>query len=157
MRPIASSAPVRFPGITRAHDIQSWVRASRASRLIPAALTVLAIFAAAGCGEDEGSAGRTVTTAAGEPVDVIGTEYAFDPSTVIVEGGGPIEIRLDNQGALAHNLTLFDGDSEVGGTPTFQGGESETAEVDLEPGAYEMICTVGDHEALGMVGELEVR
>lgn len=121
--------------------------------LLPAAMAI-----ASGCGEEENAAGRTVTTGAGEPVEVVGTEYAFDPSTVVVEGGGgPIEITLDNQGSLAHNLMVFDGESEVGGTSTFQGGESDTAEVDLDPGTYEMICTVSDHEALGMVGELEVR
>jgi uncharacterized cupredoxin-like copper-binding protein len=27
----------------------------------------------------------------------------------------------------------------------------------LEPGTYEMLCTVGDHAQLGMKGELTVR
>ncbi len=27
----------------------------------------------------------------------------------------------------------------------------------LEPGNYEMVCTVGDHAELGMTGELEVQ
>lgn len=129
--------------------------------LVRALLTPLllaAVAVASGCGGEEDEAGRTVTTGAGDPVEVVATEYAFDPSTVVVEGGGgPIDITLDNQGSLAHNLMVFEGDSEIGGTSTFQGGESDTAEVELSPGTYEMICTVSDHEALGMVGELEVR
>jgi plastocyanin len=129
----------------------------RGRQALAAALALLATAPAAGCGgEDPGTQGTT-TTAAGEAVEVVGIEYAFDPSTVVVEEPGPVEITLDNQGALAHNLTLFDGETEVGGTTTFQGGESDTTAVELGPGTYEMICTVGDHEALGMVGELEVR
>lgn len=129
----------------------------RGRRALAAALTLLATAPVAGCGGEEAAGGGTTTTAAGEAVEVVGTEYAFDPSTVVMEEPGPVEITLDNQGALAHNLTLFDGETEVGGTTTFQGGESDTTEVELGPGTYDMICTVGDHEALGMVGELEVR
>jgi plastocyanin len=129
----------------------------RGPRALAGALALLAIASMAGCGEEESTAGGTSTFEAGAAVEVVGTEYAFDPTSVVVEGGGPLEITLVNQGSLAHNLTVFDGEAEVGGTSTFQGGESDTTEVELEPGSYEMICTVGDHEALGMVGELEVR
>jgi uncharacterized cupredoxin-like copper-binding protein len=44
----------------------------------------------------------------------------------------------------------------VGGTPTFQGGRTRTAWIKLQLGSYRMVCTVGDHEDLGMVGTLEV-
>jgi plastocyanin len=130
----------------------------RAPGRVAAVLIALGSQLVAACGEEEAPAGRTVTAAAEKPIEVVGTEYAFDPSTLVVEGEGkPIEITLDNQGSLAHNLTLFDGTAEVGATATFQGGESDTTAVDLEPGSYRMVCTVGDHEALGMVGELQVR
>ena len=117
------------------------------------------LAAIAGCGGDEGGeSGRTVTVQAHEGVRVVGDEYGFDPDTVVVEGGGgSLEITLDNQGVIAHNLVVFDGETELGGTPTFPGGESASGRVELEPGSYRMICTVGDHEELGMVGELEVR
>lgn len=124
------------------------------------AVSVAALFAtsAAGCGGQEQATDRTVTADAAEPIEVVGTEYAFDPSTVVIRGGGgPIEITLDNRGSIAHNLMVFEGETEVGGTDTFQGGESDSAEVDLGPGSYRMVCTVGDHEELGMVGEIEVR
>ncbi len=129
---------------------------------IPARLaaSVAALFAssAAGCGGQEQAADRTVTANAAQPIEVVGTEYAFDPSTVVVEGGGgPIEITLDNRGSIAHNLMVFEGETEVGGTDTFQGGESDSAEVDLGAGSYRLVCTVADHEELGMVGEIEVR
>lgn len=114
------------------------------------------LAAIAGCGGD-GESGRAVTVEAREGLLVAGDEYSFDPADVVVEGRGPLEITLDNEGAIAHNLAVFDGETEVGGTPTFPGGQSASTRVRLEPGSYRMVCTVGDHEALGMVGELEVR
>lgn len=115
---------------------------------------------AAGCGGDgdDEPASTTTTVEAREGLHVVGDEYSFDPAAVVVQDGeGPLEITLDNQGDLAHNLIVFEGDTEVGGTPTFGGGESQSAEVELDPGEYRMVCTVDDHEELGMVGDLEVR
>lgn len=92
-------------------------------------------------------------------VRVVGDEYSFDPDTIVYESGGltRLTIGLENRGSLAHNLKVFDGGQEVGGTPTFPGGETKAGAVDLEPGEYRMVCTVGDHEELGMTGTLRVR
>jgi plastocyanin len=109
-------------------------------------------------GDEEQPSGPPVTVSASKPVEVVGGDYFFDPSSIVVEGsGGPLGIVLDNQGAVAHNLTLFDGEEEVGATPTFAGGEERSVTVELAPGGYRMVCTVADHEELGMVGDLEVR
>jgi plastocyanin len=123
-------------------------------RRLPAAAAVLACLLT-GCG-DEDEPGRTVTVERGQAVRVVASEYEFDPSTVVV-AGGRIRIELANEGSLAHNLKLFQGERELGGTPSFPGGRTEVAEVDLEPGRYRMVCTVGDHEELGMTGTLEAR
>jgi plastocyanin len=124
----------------------------------PAALT-LALLALAGCGGGNGESGRTSTVQAAKGVDVVGREYSFDPTTVVVQGAGgkPIGIRLENEGSLAHNLKLLKDGVEVGGTTTFQGGQTRSASVSLKPGSYRMVCTVGNHEQLGMHGKLEVR
>ena len=95
--------------------------------------------------------------AAGEPVSVLATEYAFDPATIVLERGGELELELENSGSLAHNLRVLEGEQDIGGTEPFQGGESRTATIELAPGSYRMICSVGDHEELGMSGDLEVR
>jgi len=110
------------------------------------------------CGDDEPQAEeRTVTVDPSSTVRVVGTEYSFDPERVVVRGPGTLTIRLRNEGSLAHNLRLERDGEDVGGTPTFPGGRAEQGRVDLERGRYRMVCTVGDHEELGMVGELEVR
>lgn len=88
---------------------------------------------------------------------VIAEEYSFDPARVDVSGAGQLTIRLRNAGSLAHNLKLTRNGETIGGTPTFPGGETRSGRVNLEPGRYEMVCTVGDHAELGMRGELEVK
>ena len=124
-------------------------------RRLAAPLAAVALVAGCG-GDDQDEPGRTVTVGGGDTVAVTAREYSFDPERVVVEGGGPLTIELENAGDLAHNLRLRRGGREFGGTPTFPGGRTESGRVRLEPGTYEMICTVGDHAELGMTGELEV-
>jgi plastocyanin len=122
------------------------------------ALTPLSLGLIACGGDDSEGGGPPKTFTKGQTVAVKGDEYSFDPGTVTVEGGGgDVNISLENAGSLAHNLRLLRGGSDVGGTPTFTGGETKAAKVKLEPGEYEMICTVGDHADLGMKGKLTVR
>jgi plastocyanin len=120
-------------------------------------IALLTLPLAGGCGGDEGSPGRTVTVESGKTVAVVAKEYSFDPETIVLTGGGKLTVELDNQGTLAHNLRVFDGATDIGGTPTFAGGEPRTGTVQVEPGEYELLCTVGDHAALGMKGKLTVR
>jgi plastocyanin len=125
------------------------------SRLLP--LTALLLVVAAGCGDDDDEPGRTVTADPGKTVAVVADEYSFDPETIILSGPGEFEVSLDNEGSLAHNLRVFDGATDIGGTPTFVGGDARTGVVRVGPGEYKLVCTVGDHEALGMAGKLTVK
>jgi plastocyanin len=125
------------------------------SRLLP--LSALAAIVLAGCGGDGDKAGRTVTVKPGAAVAVVADEYSFDPETIVMTGGGPLKVQLENRGALAHNLRVYDGGSEVGGTETFTGGKTRGATLRLRPGEYELLCSVGDHADLGMTGKLTVR
>lgn len=124
-------------------------------------ISLLAAAALAGCGgNDDDGPGRTATVPATGAIEVVGDEYSFDPETLVVEAGGSqaeLEISLRNEGALAHNLKVVRDGGEVGGTPTFQGGETRSGRVVVTPGRYEMVCTVGNHADLGMTGTLEVR
>jgi plastocyanin len=110
----------------------------------------------AGCG-DEDEPTRTVTAPANAKLRVAGDEYSFDPPAIVLKGAGTSTLTLRNTGKLAHNLKVFRGEEEVGGTPTLPAGQSGSARLNLEHGSYRMVCTVGDHEALGMTGTLNVR
>src|SRR5829696_4646289 len=112
----------------------------------------------AGCGGDEDEPEtRSVSVQPNSTLRVVAKEYSFDPNSVVVAGAGPLTIRLENAGSLAHNLKLRKGGEDIGGTPTFPGGVTRSGRVNLEHGRYEMLCTVGDHAELGMKGTLEVR
>jgi plastocyanin len=117
---------------------------------------VLCSLLVAACGDDDDS-GRTVTVPANEKLRVVADEYSFDPSGIQMRGAGTLTVTLRNEGSLAHNLKLFRGDEEVGGTSTLPAGRSETVRLNLEHGNYRMVCTVGDHEQLGMKGTVRVR
>jgi plastocyanin len=109
-----------------------------------------------GCG-DEDETGRTVTEPANSKLSVLADEYSFDPSTIVLQGAGTLTVTLRNEGALAHNLKVLRGDEEIAGTPTLPAGRTESARLNLEHGNYRIVCTVGDHEELGMTGTLRVR
>jgi plastocyanin len=109
----------------------------------------------AGCGGDD-QPRRTVTVPAAGALRVVAKEYSFDPATIVVQGPGTVRLTLRNEGSLAHDLKLMRDGRTVGGTAPFPGGESRSARLRLEPGEYEFVCTVGDHEELGMKGELRV-
>ena len=111
----------------------------------------------AACGDDDDESGRTVSAPANAKLRVLADEYSFDPSGIVLAGAGTLTLILRNQGSLAHNLKLFRGDEEIGGTSTLPAGRSESTRLNLEHGAYRMVCTVGDHEEQGMTGTLRVR
>jgi plastocyanin len=116
------------------------------------------VLCLAGCGgDDEDQPTRSATIKPNSTLAVTATEYSFDPGRVVVTGAGRLTIKLENAGDVAHNLRIERDGEDLGGTPTFPGGQTKSGRVNLEHGRYEMICTVGDHAELGMTGEFEVR
>ncbi len=125
-------------------------------RRLAAPCASLLAFVACG-GDDQDSGARSVTVKPNSTLRVTAKEYSFNPGKVVVSGAGPLTIRLNNAGSLAHNLKLTRNGETIGGTPTFAAGETRSGRVNLEHGNYEMVCTVGDHADLGMRGPVEVR
>jgi plastocyanin len=125
-------------------------------RRLAAPFAILLLVAGCG-GDDREGSGRTVTVDRGGAVTVKARDYYFDPDRIVVRGGGALTIRLENDGDLAHNIRVRRDGEEIGGTPSFPAGRTGSARVRLRPGAYELLCTVGDHAELGMTGRLEVK
>ena len=140
-------------------------------------------LAACGDDDDDDSAstdGATTTeTASAETVDVVGTEYAFDPSATPT--AETQEITFTNEGEEPHDLILaklsegvtldeaFEAQGregtaeEIGFTFAKPGDEGKPIEIKkpLEPGTYGMVCTVetkdGElHYDLGMQQEFTI-
>ena len=127
---------------------------------------VIVPLALAACGEDsedtttsatETSATTTEASSGGEggSVSISETEFALDPSDA-TSGAGAVSFDVTNDGQIPHNLEVEgNGVEEV--TETIEPGGSATLDVELEPGTYKIYCSIGDHEAQGMVGELTVQ
>lgn len=127
----------------------------RSSILCGAALLV----AASGCGQEP-----AFRYALDSSVQVRLTEYRLRPQRVIVNAG-EIHLFAQNDGRLTHNLTVEEDDAPIGEearvygrTPTLHPGElgTEVKSFRLRPGTYRLICSIGNHENLGMWGELKV-
>ncbi|HSJ17982.1 MAG TPA: cupredoxin domain-containing protein [Solirubrobacterales bacterium] len=134
-----------------------------------ATLAVAASLGVAACGgddDDDGDVAATTTettgvtgaaAGAGETVDVTMTDFEFDPKDPTVKPG---EVTFDvvNDGETLHNMEV-EGPSGAAELPEdLQPGDSGSFSVDLgEPGKYRFYCPVGNHEDLGMVGEVTVK
>jgi plastocyanin len=133
------------------------IRARMRRPLTPALALLIAL---AGCGGG-GGGGKSVTVAAGKPIAVTADEYRFDPKAIVVTGASKgtttLRIELRNDGGQAHDLHVERDGKDLGGTPVFGPGQTQSGSVKLAPGKYDFFCSVGDHEALGMKGTLEIR
>ena len=134
-----------------------------------AILAVAASIGLAACGGDDDdedtSAATTPTTAQtgaagggdGETVDVTATDFRFDPSDPTV-APGEVSFDVTNDGEAPHNLEVEGPTGQAELPEDLQAGDSGEFSVDLsEPGTYRFFCPVGNHEDLGMVGEVTVK
>lgn len=87
-------------------------------------------------------------------VEVIATDLAFDPATIEVTVGEPVNLRLINDGEVFHDLSVPAADLVLEAEP----GDEVTGALTIdEPGSYEFRCTVPGHAAAGMRGTVTVR
>jgi plastocyanin len=79
---------------------------------------------------------------------------SFD-SKLLSAKSGIVTIAFTNASPVEHNVTVAQGSTVVGATPTFTGG-AKTLTVKLKPGTYTFYCTVPGHRQAGMEGTLKV-
>lgn len=86
---------------------------------------------------------------------VQGGEYKFSPGSISLTKGERVRINFKNTGRLPHNLTI----DELGvATDTISGGKDASVEFTAgKTGTFVMYCSVANHRALGMEGEVEVK
>lgn len=125
-----------------------------------------ATLALAGCGGVEDPPDVPARAPAGKPLTITAREYLFTPNRITLDrvtvrpaGDEPVRQRIDlrNQGELAHNIEVLDGDRVVGKLSSFPPGRERALTVSLAPGRYEFVCTVADHDEKGMRGTIELR
>jgi plastocyanin len=128
---------------------------TRARTATAAGLAALVSVLGACGGGDEDAAAPPPAEGGGQTVEISGTEFAFDPSTVTVDAPGTVTFRLTNNGATEHALEI-EGNGIEEETDTIGPGETAEVTVDLESGEYEMYCPVDDHRGQGMEGTVTV-
>jgi hypothetical protein len=132
-----------------------------------------AALAVAGCGGTEDPPDIARTAEAGRPLTLTAREYLFTPNRITLRGSGGADaarspasdgsdatrqrIALRNQGELAHNIEVLQGDRLVGKLRSFPPGQTRSLTLPLGPGSYRFVCTVADHDEKGMRGTLELR
>lgn len=137
-------------------DQQSLSNVGVAVAVTAAVLAVLlSIFALGRALSSDGTPSPTVGGDTGAPAAAVAvelTEFAITPNPIVVAAGGTLDVT--NSGSADHNLMVRG--TEVG-TADLAGGEGETLDVAaLEPGTYEVFCSIPGHEAAGMVAELSI-
>ena len=92
----------------------------------------------------------------GARLDIVGTEYSFDPAT-IAQDAHTINFALRNQGQEEHDFELIGPRGVVAHIRAIQPGITKGISVSLQPGSYRFVCTIGNHAQIGMTGTLTVR
>lgn len=93
-------------------------------------------------------------------VAVSETEFAINlPGSPLSPGTypqGTYTFAVENAGAVPHDLVIKGPGIDSERTARIDGGRSGELTVELQPGAYEMWCSVGDHQERGMRTEITV-
>lgn len=89
----------------------------------------------------------------GGPATWVAIDLGF-PEAPQEVAAGEVEVELDNQGAIEHNVVIEElGDEKI---LDAAGGSTDSGTVELEAGAYTYYCDVAGHRAAGMEGTLTV-
>jgi plastocyanin len=113
-------------------------------------LTML-LVAVAGCG-----AGEPTARVRDGRVAIVLDDFSIRPQTIRARAG-ELAFELVNRGRIGHNFHLRRGAGEPLEVSTLFPGDRETATAELPRGDYRMVCTVSNHEELGMYGTLVIR
>lgn len=99
-----------------------------------------------------GSAPELTDVAPGtQQFTIVTREYSFEPSKLVAKSG-PATFVVENKGQIIHDFTI----DQLGIHFNVEAGRTVTKSYRLEPGTYEIYCSVAGHKQLGMTGTLEV-
>jgi manganese oxidase len=99
-------------------------------------------------GDDDGGA----SAVSAEPVEADLSEFAIDLSTSTISSPRTITVR--NNGTMVHNIAVRD---TALVSPDVEAGETADLDISsLEPGTYEIFCTIPGHTESGMSAQLTI-
>ncbi|HET6951727.1 MAG TPA: multicopper oxidase domain-containing protein [Acidimicrobiales bacterium] len=143
----SSPPPARPSGTAAPPDERGWGAGAAAIVVAVLALVLASVAVIVGRDDDGGGGGGAAGTAT---IDL--TEFALTPDAVTVPAGG--SLKVVNSGSSPHNLTISGTDIA---TADLAAGDSETLDLGaLEPGEYDILCSISGHADAGMTGTLTV-
>lgn len=87
-------------------------------------------------------------------ITVTGNEYSYNPASITVKRGERIKLTFINAGTIVHNLVIDELNVK---TKMIEPGKSNTIEFTVEGNSTLVFyCSIGNHKALGMKGELKI-
>ena len=124
-------------------------------RLLLLAAPVVLFVASACAPAAAPAAGATLPP---EQITVTGTDdFRFNPSTITVIAGQPLEVTFQIGGEIPVDFTVQKGLAKPV-VITEDGGKSGTATVTYaKPGTYKFLCSQPGHDQLGMHGTITVQ
>lgn len=126
--------------------------------LVPLVAVVGLLLLTACSSSANGSAARPAgagSTAASQMVSIQASDsLKFDPSTLTVKAGQPVQLTLSNTGQMQHDWSLDQGAAQPVKIVA-NAGQSATGTFTIDrPGTYTFICSVPGHAAAGMKGTI---
>jgi high-affinity iron transporter len=136
-----------------------FVSGPRRPRIAPAAVATMAVVLMTALAACSSGSGGDVTSTPAEPadttIDVVATEYEFDPSALSAPAGS-VAFKVTNKGSEEHEFEIFKGDQVVDEIEGLVPGLDRTLTVTLDPGEYTFACMLSGHDLAGMTGTLTV-
>jgi uncharacterized cupredoxin-like copper-binding protein len=108
-------------------------------------------------GGGSSSSAAAPAASGGNATTVSEAEFSLTPKDATVKAG-KVTITVKNTGTITHALSLEGagpGGKDVESKP-LQPGQSTTITATLKKGKVEWYCPIGNHKAMGMVGDLTV-
>lgn len=148
----------------RRPDFPGNAAGQRAVLAITAVLVLATVSTAVITSGTAAKAGTTTTAApsSASPAQASALQLAANPAgqlsydtKQLSARAGTVTITMTNMASLEHNVTIAEGSTVLGATPTFAGG-SKTLTLVLKPGTYTFYCSVPGHRQAGMQGTLSV-
>lgn len=126
------------------------------TRLVAGAGGAALALALAGCGAAASGTGSGSTAASSGPaqtINLVATEFSYQPQQIKVTGPGDVKVVLENRGVVEHDFVI----TGAQGSLKVQPKQTGSAVFKIpKAGAYQFSCSVEGHKEAGMFGTLTV-
>jgi plastocyanin len=122
------------------------------TRILTAVTGIGAMLAVSACGGTASGAGGAAA-GAGETITIRATDFKFEPGQIKMAGPGDLSIKMENKGALEHDLVI----EGVPGVLLVKAGATGSRTFKIpKSGTYNVVCSLPGHKDAGMKGTLTV-